>query len=311
MFQNVAKATAKKTVRKQSGSTIVQPKTTAKNQKTVQRKSPKQQKVVAPKKTPLRKIGSREVYRRRTTLVVTATTTAAQNENANENVRQNGQIKKPLDVPKTTIPNALPPTTSDDDSDFLRIEQYLEDIFTPEPAQPPPPPPPSPPPKTTTAPTPPPPKKIMEYLHKHVIGQDYAKKVLSVAVYNHYKRIYHNGLGSTTEKDRSTVAGESSSAAGADPQAGSDSDDLAQPPQQEPSSVQFNLEKTHVLKLEKSNVLLLGPTGSGKTLLAQTVAKCLNVPFAICDCTKLTQAGYVGDNVEEVITKLLHDAKNE
>lgn len=66
--------------------------------------------------------------------------------------------------------------------------------------------------------------------------------------------------------------------------------------------------KTHELRLEKSNILLLGPTGSGKTLLAQTIAKCLDVPFAICDCTTLTQAGYVGEDIESVIAKLLQDA---
>lgn len=66
--------------------------------------------------------------------------------------------------------------------------------------------------------------------------------------------------------------------------------------------------KQHRLKLEKSNILLLGPTGSGKTLLAQTIAQCLDVPFAICDCTTLTQAGYVGEDIESVIAKLLQDA---
>lgn len=66
--------------------------------------------------------------------------------------------------------------------------------------------------------------------------------------------------------------------------------------------------KNHELKLEKSNILLLGPTGSGKTLLVQTIAKCLDVPFAICDCTTLTQAGYVGEDIESVIGKLLQDA---
>jgi ATP-dependent Clp protease ATP-binding subunit ClpX len=64
----------------------------------------------------------------------------------------------------------------------------------------------------------------------------------------------------------------------------------------------------HEIKLDKSNILMLGPTGSGKTLLAQTVARCLDVPFAICDCTTLTQAGYVGEDVESVIAKLLQDA---
>lgn len=64
----------------------------------------------------------------------------------------------------------------------------------------------------------------------------------------------------------------------------------------------------HEIRLDKSNILMLGPTGSGKTLLAQTVARCLDVPFAICDCTTLTQAGYVGEDVESVIAKLLQDA---
>lgn len=66
--------------------------------------------------------------------------------------------------------------------------------------------------------------------------------------------------------------------------------------------------KSTELKLDKSNILMLGPTGSGKTLLAQTIAKCLDVPFAICDCTTLTQAGYVGEDIESVIAKLMQDA---
>lgn len=66
--------------------------------------------------------------------------------------------------------------------------------------------------------------------------------------------------------------------------------------------------KSNEFKLDKSNILMLGPTGSGKTLLAQTIAKCLDVPFAICDCTTLTQAGYVGEDIESVIAKLMQDA---
>ncbi|CAL8261398.1 unnamed protein product [Merluccius merluccius] len=107
---------------------------------------------------------------------------------------------------------------------------------------------------------PPPPKKIYAYLDKYVVGQSYAKKVLAVAVYNHYKRIYNNIPAGSRQQ------------------------------------------------VEKSNIVLLGPTGSGKTLLAQTLAKCLDVPFAICDCTTLTQAGYVGEDIESVIAKLLQDA---
>ncbi|XP_072396520.1 ATP-dependent clpX-like chaperone, mitochondrial isoform X1 [Diabrotica undecimpunctata] len=169
---------------------------------------------------------------------------------------------------------------------------------------------------------PPHPKKIYDYLNKHVVGQEHAKKILSVAVYNHYKRIYNNsptqsnirqdmavmeqGPHSVTHRDQPHITGlgnaslglnlggtfESTPPAGA--KAGQGSDILER--------------TTHELKLEKSNILLLGPTGSGKTLLAQTIAQCLDVPFAICDCTTLTQAGYVGEDIESVIGKLLQDA---
>lgn len=102
------------------------------------------------------------------------------------------------------------------------------------------------------------PKDITAYLDKYVIGQDEAKKILAVAVYNHYKRI-------------------------------------SQP-----------LDRD--LELEKSNILLVGPTGTGKTLLARTIAKLLNVPFAIVDATVLTEAGYVGEDVESILTRLLQSA---
>ncbi|MFI0449812.1 ATP-dependent Clp protease ATP-binding subunit ClpX [Actinomadura sp. 6N118] len=105
------------------------------------------------------------------------------------------------------------------------------------------------------------PREIFDFLDSYVIGQDTAKKALSVAVYNHYKRI----------------------------QSGDNSRDDA-------------------VELAKSNILLLGPTGSGKTLLAQTLAKLLNVPFAIADATALTEAGYVGEDVENILLKLIQAA---
>ena len=104
------------------------------------------------------------------------------------------------------------------------------------------------------------PKEIFEFLNDYVVGQDAAKKILSVAVYNHYKRV----------------------------QAGQPKDDA--------------------VELAKSNILLLGPTGCGKTLLAQTLARMLNVPFAIADATALTEAGYVGEDVENILLKLLQAA---
>jgi ATP-dependent Clp protease ATP-binding subunit ClpX len=104
------------------------------------------------------------------------------------------------------------------------------------------------------------PKTIHQYLNEFVIGQEHAKKVLSVAVYNHYKRVKSN-LKSKNNKDD--------------------------------------------IELSKSNILLVGPTGSGKTLLAETLAKVLNVPFTIADATSLTEAGYVGEDVENIIQKLL------
>ena len=106
------------------------------------------------------------------------------------------------------------------------------------------------------------PKEIKAELDKYIVGQDNAKKVLSVAVYNHYKRI--NYTGKKSKKDD--------------------------------------------VDIEKSNVLLLGPTGCGKTLLARTLAKVLDVPFAVADATTLTEAGYVGEDVENILLKLIQNA---
>lgn len=108
------------------------------------------------------------------------------------------------------------------------------------------------------------PREIKNYLDEHVIGQDEAKKVLSVAVYNHYKRLSHLQNQSSPSDDS--------------------------------------------VEIQKANILLIGPTGSGKTLLAQTLARILEVPFAVADATTLTEAGYVGEDVENILLRLLQVA---
>ncbi|CAB1339090.1 unnamed protein product [Coregonus sp. 'balchen'] len=132
--------------------------------------------------------------------------------------------------------------------------------------------------------------------------------VLAVAVYNHYKRIYNNlpGAGTKPQAELLQISGISphGNALGASVQQQSQ-----QPAQEKRGGEVLDSHHTNI-KLEKSNIVLLGPTGSGKTLLAQTLARCLDVPFAICDCTTLTQAGYVGEDIESVVAKLLQDANN-
>ncbi|KAK2547820.1 ATP-dependent Clp protease ATP-binding subunit clpX-like [Acropora cervicornis] len=172
---------------------------------------------------------------------------------------------------------------------------------------------------------PPPPRKIFEYLNKYVIGQGHAKKVLSVAVYNHYKRLSVN----LPQSQQGTAPAEVKPVPLKRPFPGSpqelqmlmmQSSNLNSPlgasgvhaTTQHREQVGSDILDSEVekIQLDKSNILLLGPTGSGKTLLAQTIARCLDVPFAICDCTALTQAGYVGEDIESVISKLLQEAGN-
>ncbi len=117
----------------------------------------------------------------------------------------------------------------------------------------------------------PPPHKLKQKMDQYVVGQDHAKKVLSVAVYNHYKRL--------VEEDRNG------------------NEDLK--------------ERLSEVEIEKSNILMIGPTGCGKTFLVQTLAKMLDVPLAITDATSLTEAGYIGDDIESVVSKLLAAAGND
>ena len=139
----------------------------------------------------------------------------------------------------------------------------------------------------TTIPSP---RQINEFLDQYVVGQAYAKKALAVAVHNHYKRL----------AAREPAPGDPASAvAGANGAVPSAVGVPTPPPPSKPSDD---------IEIDKSNVLLIGPTGSGKTLLAKTLARILNVPFAIGDATTLTEAGYVGEDVENILLKLLQSA---
>lgn len=156
------------------------------------------------------------------------------------------------------------------------------------------------------------PKEIHRFLDEHVIGQELAKKSLAVAAYNHYKRVRwcrattqasqpkaKLGENLFAESLEAAIRGHSSSSLGFNSQQQEEAD---------PPMMSSDTDSKHIT-LQKSNVLLLGPTGSGKTLMVKRLAECLDVPFAMCDCTSITAAGYVGEDVESVIYRLLENAE--
>ncbi|XP_060603494.1 ATP-dependent Clp protease ATP-binding subunit ClpX-like [Ruditapes philippinarum] len=175
------------------------------------------------------------------------------------------------------------------------------------------------------------PKELKAYLDKYVVGQERAKIVLATSVYYHYKRIRHNPIsqkpintatesplnelsgspymfstrgskGSITDENLLELAKDAGKMSMLRPRG------FTKPPEETDPEIKTDKDK---VVIDKSNILMLGPTGSGKTLLAQTLARILDVPFAICDCTTLTSAGYVGEDVESVIGKLLQNANGD
>ena len=141
------------------------------------------------------------------------------------------------------------------------------------------------------------PREIVQHLDQYVIGQNRSKKVLSVAVYNHYKRIFGSSSNAAQQwRQTQTAQGDD------DGDSGDSSDERLHRSHEVQSGGEDPVE------LAKSNVLLIGPTGSGKTLMAQMLAKLLDVPFTIADATSLTEAGYVGEDVESVLVGLLQAA---
>uniref|UniRef100_A0A158PM21 AAA domain-containing protein n=1 Tax=Angiostrongylus costaricensis TaxID=334426 RepID=A0A158PM21_ANGCS len=173
--------------------------------------------------------------------------------------------------------------------------------------------------------SPPYPSQIAEYLDRFVVGQKQAKKTLAVGVYQHYRRLEHNiesGAGSIHQmkedvkntprgvlyQEENRLGHIASSELRTSPMASQVPSLQTIPTRRVPPVFRAIPEKDPVIRLEKSNILLIGPSGVGKTYLTQTLARILDVPIALCDCTSMTQAGYVGEDVESVVQKLVQAA---
>ncbi|KAK6731701.1 hypothetical protein RB195_007892 [Necator americanus] len=155
------------------------------------------------------------------------------------------------------------------------------------------------------------PKEIVDYLDKYVIGQELAKRTLAVGVYQHYKRLENNTEIKNQEFIKNVIESSINSDKKKSSTDGEEYDEYYSsetPPPPKRKTTYERLKEEVPLTMEKSNILLLGPSGSGKTYLTQCLARLLDVPIAMCDCTTLTQAGYVGEDVEAVIQKLLLNA---
>ncbi|VDO04632.1 unnamed protein product [Haemonchus placei] len=173
--------------------------------------------------------------------------------------------------------------------------------------------------------SPPYPSQIAEYLDRFVVGQKQAKKTLAVGVYQHYRRLEHNiesGAASIHQikedvkntprgvlyQDENRLGHIATSELRSSPITSQVPSMQTPPAKRAPPVFRAIPDKEPVVRLEKSNILLIGPSGVGKTFLTQTLARILDVPIALCDCTSMTQAGYVGEDVESVIQKLVQAA---
>uniref|UniRef100_A0AC35TH90 ClpX-type ZB domain-containing protein n=1 Tax=Rhabditophanes sp. KR3021 TaxID=114890 RepID=A0AC35TH90_9BILA len=148
------------------------------------------------------------------------------------------------------------------------------------------------------------PSEIAKFLDKFVIHQNAAKKTLSVGVYQHYRRLEHNLAQQKTQEVERNASNNATNIY-------SNQENYLDNRPKSKSPIQAVKEEYNTIKLEKSNIILLGPSGVGKTYMSKILAGILDVPIALCDCTSMTQAGYVGEDVESVLTKLIQNANGD